>query len=301
MLMPEPFSSQHDSYIQRYLTTGEARIIGIGREVFGLRKAGVTFPMALSVSEFRVGDRRMFTGIIHDITNRRRLEREILEASANEQRRIGHELHDGLCQQLTGIAFAAEILARRLKEEAPSVVPRVRKLAEEIDRAITQARTLARGLNPVEVHAGALGDALEELAQRVSTTFGISCRFLGQRDGEIAIADNNAATHLYRIAQEAISNAIRHGKARSVEMTLRSGGDCFALTIADDGSGFAEGIVPAEPGTRSEGIGMKTMAYRAKLLNAILEVRRGSEHGVVVSCCVPARAGTQTAADRGRS
>ena len=293
VLMPEPHCSEHDAYIGRYLATGDARIIGVGREVLGLRRGGETFPMTLSVSEFHVGGRRMFTGIIHDITNRRRLEREILEASANEQRRIGHELHDGLCQQLTGIAFAAEILSRRLKDESPGSLPRVQKLSDEIDRAITQARALARGLNPVEVHAGALGDALEELAQRVSSTFDISCRFRGEGDVRAAVADNTTATHLYRIAQEAISNAVRHGKARSVDLTLRTGGECFTLSIADDGVGFAGAGAPAVSDAQTEGIGLKTMAYRAKLINAILEIRPGREGGVVVTCSLPAPAGSR--------
>jgi PAS domain S-box-containing protein len=98
LLMPKPYRGEHDGYLERYLRTGEARISGVGREVIGLRKDGSVSPLDLSVSEFRVDGRRMFTGILHDVTTRRRLEREILDASTNEQRRIGHELHDGLCQ-----------------------------------------------------------------------------------------------------------------------------------------------------------------------------------------------------------
>lgn len=214
MLMPDPYRWEHDSYLDRYLRTGEARIIGVGREVVGLRKDGSAFPLDLSVSEFRVDGRRMFTGILHDITNRRRLERAILEASANEQRRVGHELHDGLCQQLTGIAFSAELLARKLEAKAPEAVPQVRKLADEVDQAITQTRALARGLNPVEIHADGLASALDDLARKVAESYSVSCGFRREGDGEASVGDNSAATHLYRIAQEAISNAIRHGEAK---------------------------------------------------------------------------------------
>ena len=287
VLMPAPYQGEHDAYVARYVRTGEARIIGVGREVVGLRRDGSTFPLDLSVSEFSVGGRRMFTGIIHDITNRRRLEREILEASAGEQRRIGHELHDGLCQQLTGAAFSAEILARTLGAKAPEALPAVRRLADEIDHAITQARTLARGLNPIEIHADALPAALQELAGKVAASFGVSCRFTGDGDGRAAACDNAAATHLYRIAQEAISNAVRHGKAKKVKLSLRNGGDGLSLSIEDDGVGFAVAGGPARPGEKSEGIGLQTMAYRAKLINAVLDVRRGARRGVIVTCSIP--------------
>jgi PAS domain S-box-containing protein len=286
LLMPEPYASEHDGYVSRYLATGKARIIGIGREVVGLRKDGTTFPLDLSVSEFRVGGRRMFTGILHDITNRRRLEREILEASANEQRRVGHELHDGLCQQLTGAAFSAEILAKKLRSKAPEAVPAVNKLAEEIDQAITQARTLARGLNPVEVHADSLPSALEDLARKVTSTFGIACRFHGPADGDAVIADNVAATHLYRIAQEAVSNAVRHGKASRVELRLRAGEDGVSLWIVDDGVGLPQDAGGAGQRMKPEGIGLQTMAYRARMIGGALDVRPGAGRGVVVTCLV---------------
>jgi two-component system CheB/CheR fusion protein len=291
MLMPEPYRSEHDSYVGRYLSTGQARIIGIGREVVGMRKDGTTFPLDLSVSEFLAGGRRMFTGIIHDASNRRRLEREILEASANEQRRVGHELHDGLCQQLTGAAFAAEILARRLKAEAPGALPAVRKLADEIDEAITQARTLARGLNPIEIHAGGLATALKDLAAKVSSTFDVDCRF-GQ-DADVSVGDNAAETHLFRIAQEAISNAVRHGRATHVELRLECRDGTICLSIADDGQGFPSAGTLTRGDSKSEGIGLQTMAYRAKMINGMLAVRPGNPRGIIVTCSIPLKSLSQ--------
>jgi PAS domain S-box-containing protein len=286
MLMPEPYRSEHDSHLEGYLRSGQARIIGIGREVVGLRKDGGVFPLDLSVSEFRVGERRMYTGILHDITNRRRLEREILEASASEQRRIGHELHDGLCQQLTGAAFSAEILARKLQAKAPDAVPAARRLADEIDQAITQARTLARGLNPMEVHADGLPAALDDLASKISTTFAVTCRFLRQGDGDGAPGDSTVATHLYRIAQEAISNAIRHGGAKVIDVKLQAEGGSLSLSVADDGKGFNPHRSAAEPRETPEGIGLQTMSYRAKMINGILDVRPRPHRGVVVTCSI---------------
>jgi PAS domain S-box-containing protein len=287
VLMPEPYRGEHDRYLESYLRTGRAKIIGVGREVLGLRKDGSVFPLDLSVSEFRIGDRRMFTGIMHDISNRRRLEREILDASANEQRRIGHELHDGLCQQLTGISFATEILARQLQDKAPDVLPRVRKLADEVDQTITHARTLARGLNPVEIHAESFVSSLEDLARKVSETFGVSCRFRSEGICDTAVRDNLSASHLYRIAQEAISNAIRHGGAKKIEVKLQADAASMSLSVADDGRGFDKQDGGAGPREKRAGIGLQTMSYRAKMINGILDVRPRTPRGVIVTCSVP--------------
>jgi len=295
MLMPEPHRSDHDSYLDRYLRTGEARIIGIGREVVGVRKDGSTFPLDLSVSEFRAGGRRMFTGVVHDASNRRRLEREILEASANEQRRVGHELHDGLCQQLTGVAFATELLARRLKKEAPGAVASVYELAREVDAAIGQARGLARGLNPVEVHAGGLAQALQHLAGKVSETYGVKCVF--RQKGDTDLADNAAETHLFRITQEAVSNAIRHGKASRVDVELAVDAERLTLKVKDNGLGLKHDMTQAMS-ANSDGIGLQTMAYRARIIGGQLDVQRGPARGVTVTCSIPLAVLARRAANR---
>ena len=116
MLMPEPYRSEHDGYLEHYRRTGERRIIGIGREVRGRRKDGTEFPMDLAVSAANVGKRRIFTGLVRDITERKRLEREILEISDHEQRRIGSDLHDDLCQRLAGIRFSCDALKSSLSK-----------------------------------------------------------------------------------------------------------------------------------------------------------------------------------------
>ncbi len=118
LLMPEPYKREHDGYIGNYLEIGKQRTIRIGREVAGRRKDGSTFPVDLAVSELQASGRRMFTRVVRDITERRRMEREILEAGADEQRRIGQDLHDGLCQHLAGWGCARWITARRSSAEA---------------------------------------------------------------------------------------------------------------------------------------------------------------------------------------
>ena len=139
VLMLEPYHSEHDGYLANYLRTGRAKIIGIGREVVGRRKDGSVFPMDLTVNELQVGGRRMFTGVVRDITERRRLEREILNAGTDEQRRIGQDLHDGLCQYLTGIAFAMEVVTQKLAARSAPEAASMKKVAELVDQSITQA------------------------------------------------------------------------------------------------------------------------------------------------------------------
>jgi two-component system sensor kinase FixL len=276
MLMPEPYASEHGKYVDRYLRTGQARIIGMRREVIALRKDGSTFPTSLSVSEFVVNGRRMFAGIHHDLSERRRLEAEVLEATANEQRRIGHDLHDGLCQQILGASFGIEVLARRLECVAPGEVPAVRKLAALLDESLKQARSLAHGLNPIDLRAGGLPKALEELAERIRDVFDVDCVFVV--DGRAGIDDSAAATHLYRITQEAISNAIKHGRSRHIEIRLSEAGGRLTLSVSDDGVGL-----PAD-GRVGDGRGAHIMRYRAALLGATLAIRPGDAKGVTVSC-----------------
>ena len=214
MLMPAAYRAKHDAYIANYLRTGRAKIIGIGREVVGQRKDGTVFPMDLSVGEVRLASGRLFTGIVRDITERKRLEKEILEISDREQRRIGQDLHDDLCQTLAGIELMSEALEEKLAAKSRQESVQAAHIAERVQRAIEQTRMLARGLSPLEMESTGLMAALSELASNTQQHFSIRCVFEVSRS--VMLDDAAAATHLYRIAQEAISNAIKHGKpARS--------------------------------------------------------------------------------------
>lgn len=293
MLMPEPYHGEHDTYMMNYLRTGKARIIGIGREVYGLRKNGTVFPLHLGVSEFRVGGKRMFTGQVRDITDRRRLEREILEIGAQEQMRIGQDLHDGLCQELTGISFALEVLGKKLASRDAPETGSIRRVSELVDQSITHARSLAHGLQPVALDATGLETALQELAVKTEKLFHVSCLFVSE--GIVLVHDNVVATHAYRIAQEAIGNAIKHGKAKTIVLDLSVRSESLAMTITDDGIGLgnAEGD--------GKGIGMQTMAYRARVVGGTLTVRPRDQGGTVVSCNIPLKQMNITSADTERA
>ncbi|HEY7091321.1 MAG TPA: PAS domain S-box protein, partial [Tepidisphaeraceae bacterium] len=238
LLMPEPYHSQHDAYMSSYLKTGRARIIGIGREVVARRKDGTVFPADLAVSEVHLGDRRLFTGIIRDISERKRLEQEILEISDREKRRIGQDLHDSLGQLLTGIGFRSKSLANKIAARKIPEAENARQIADLVTQAISQARGLARGLQPVEPKPAGLMSALQELATSLQDLFKISCIF--KCPSPVEVSDPAAATDLYRIAQEACHNAIKHGRAGQVIVELSRKDSTVTLSVRDDGVGFSE-------------------------------------------------------------
>jgi len=403
MLMPLPYRHEHDGYLANYAQTGVARIIGIGREVVGQRKDRSLFPMDLSVSEVRLANRKLFTGFVRDITQRKqseqanlhlaaivensgdaiiskdlegivkswnrgaqelfgysademigrpiltiipemrhveeqeilkqiqedkrinhyetirqrkdgslitvsltvspikdtegrivgiskiardiserkRLEQEVLEISDRERRGIGHTLHDGLSQHLAGIELMSRVLEQKLVKKSKAGAQQAAKIAEHVREAIGHTRMLARGLSPVSIESNGLMAALQELADSVSRMFGIECRFKCAK--RILLEDNAVATHLYRIAQEAINNAIKHGKSKRVEIeTSRTDSGLVQLIITDWGKGFAKN--PSNGG----GMGLQIMKYRANMIGASVDIQEPNHKGVRVVCTLRA-------------
>ena len=215
-------------------------------------------------------------GIARDITERKRLEREILEISNREQRRIGHDLHDGVCQQLAGIAYMAETLADQLQEKAIPESSQAERIRSLINIAINQTRGVARGLFPVRLEENGLASALEEMAVNASELFKINCRFVAEIPLEVA--DNEVALHLYYIVLEAVANASKHGRARNVVITLEPLKDRCLLTVQDDGVGFAP------PGSQNAGMGIRIMRYRARVIDAIFTLQSQPGRGTQVTC-----------------
>lgn len=273
MLMPEPWRSQHDSYIRRYLRTGKPHIIGYGREVCGLRKDGTIFPMDLAVSEVRIGDRRIFTGICRDITDRKRAAEAIARVSEEERRRLGQELHDGLGQQLTGVALLAKALQNRLARDRHPAAADAAEVATMAARVLDDMRREAHGLYPVELERRGLAVALEELALTTRQLHGVDCRF--EPRGELPPLDKAAALHLYRIAQEATHNALRHGRAKRICIRLAASASVMTLEVEDDGRGF-------RPRGAKPGMGIQIMKYRAGVLGAGLTISRLRPRGTRV-------------------
>ncbi len=215
-------------------------------------------------------------GIVRDVTQRKRLEGEILEISGREQRRIGQDLHDSLCQHLAGIGFMGKVLEKKIHVQQKLTTNDIGEIIELIDQAITMTRGFARGLNPVRLEADGFVFALSELAANVTRLFGITCRL--EYTTMILIDDNSMATHLYRIVQEALNNAIKHGKADTVTIMLRQDGHTCVMTVQDNGTGIGN---PAQPG---HGLGLNIMQYRASMIGAVLDIRNAELGGTILTC-----------------
>lgn len=290
VLMPSPYREEHDEYLRSYHETGRRNIIGVGREVTGKRKDGTTFPMDLAVSEVELGDRTIFTGIVRDISERRRLEKEILNVSEQERRRIGQDLHDGLGQMLTGIGLLSQDVARVLREEGHERSDDMEEITEHIKEADQYARDLSHGLIPVDVEANGLPEALRRLSKNAERLFDVECEF--QEVETARVYDNTVATHLYRITQEAVNNAVRHGEADQIKIVLATGDEQIRLQVRDDGSGFEE-----EDATDA-GMGVRIMNYRARIIGGTLEISSALGEGTVVTCTLPRTAYAVEGAER---
>jgi two-component system, LuxR family, sensor kinase FixL len=209
------------------------------------------------------------------VTERKRLEREIIEASSREQQRIGQDLHDSLGQHLTGITFLAKVLERKLAGKSLGEAQEAAEIGRLVMQALAQTRNLARGLFPAELERNGLVAALRELVTGIERTCSVKCSL--QADEKIAVQDNVLATHVFRIAQEAMNNAVKHGRARHIEVTLAPKGDRIELTVCDDGNGFG-------PEAKMDGLGLRIMHYRARRIGGALEVATTEQGGTRVTC-----------------
>jgi PAS domain S-box-containing protein len=215
---------------------------------------------------------------MRDITWRVELEREILCISEREQRRLGQDLHDDLCQQLAGIEFLSQRLASDLATRSAPRASQAKEITQMVQRAMTQTRELARGLSPVRLEAEGLAEALRELAAGTRKVFGCDCRF--GCDRPVRVPDHTVAIHLYRIAQEAVSNALKHGRARRIELNLSAQGRSVILAVNDNGVGIARKL------PRQKGMGLRIMRYRAEVIGGALRVQRDARGGTSVVCAV---------------
>ncbi len=224
-------------------------------------------------------DAHMILLAIEDVTERKKLEKAVLDISEAEQQRIGRDLHDGLGQHLTGIGFMSESLEDRLAAKAlPEATALAAKVTKRIKEAVTQTRDLAKGLFPVELKTHGIAPALQKLAINTEKLFRITCSFKGE--ASLRIRNESVSRHLYRIAQEAVFNAVKHSHGKHIRIHLDEERGAIRLTIEDDGVGID---------TRKVGesdMGLDIMRYRAGVIDAKLDIRRGPQGGTTVTCIV---------------
>jgi PAS domain S-box-containing protein len=248
-----------------------------------VRRYGRRIDVSLSISPIKDADGQVIgaSAIARDVTERKTLQREVLAIAADEQRRIGQDLHDGTGQELTGLAMLGQRLASTLAAKDLPEADLASKIVDGLEQALSHVRALSKGLVPVEVDAEGLMAALGDLVGRAGQLYHVRCTFECPRP--VRILDNHTATHLYRMSQEALTNALKHGNPTHITVSLKADGDLVTLEIADNGQGLSE----ARNGTT--GMGLRIMNYRAELISAKLEVKPNLPTGTRIVCTLSHR------------
>ena len=246
----------------------------------GRRKDGSTFPAELAVGQASSGSASVFVNVVHDVTERNGLESALLGSVAREQRKLGSEMHDGLGQELAGLSFLIAAIARKAQRKALVTTVDLKQLASVATRALQSCHDIALGLSPIEESHGGLAAGLRTLVARLNKLPGPAVRLTiyGSPAGELAPP---VADHLYRIAQEALSNALKHAHATAVAVTLAIGTGTVQLEIRDDGVGIKL------PDPNRQRLGLRTMRYRAAAVGAQLAITPAPGGGTRVVCDYP--------------
>jgi PAS domain S-box-containing protein len=222
--------------------------------------------------------RRINEDLQNEITIRKHLERELVKVSEREHRRLGHDLHDGICQELSGIYYSVQAIAKRIGKRS-SVLTSLESIIKAIHRSIHHTRLLSRGLAPLELEDGDLHSALSELASDTASLFEIECEIESAMSGEKF--DIDICSNLYRITQEAIQNAIKHGKATRIRIGLDCKKGAGVLTITDNGTGISEEKTSKAEGN---GMGLTIMKHRAAMIHGTVTVNSHNGSGTSVHC-----------------
>ncbi|MBN2536592.1 MAG: substrate-binding domain-containing protein [Spirochaetales bacterium] len=248
-------------------------------EVCMKKENGTAFWVVISMQMILFNNELSVIAGFYDVTDRKRLEKEILEVSGREQQRLGQELHDGLGQILTGVSYMCRVLHEQLQVKKLEEAATAKEITELVNHTINLTKVLARGFFPVELDENGIISALQELADNIETQFKIKCSF--SYNEKLFINDNSLALHLYRIAQEAVHNAVKHANPENIQIKLDTRGDKIVLTVKDDGEGF-----PEELGD-NRGMGLRIMEYRANMIDGKVYIARDKVKGTVVSCFAP--------------
>jgi PAS domain S-box-containing protein len=254
------------------------------RDIMFRRRDGGQFAGEVLSAEIELSGERKILVVVQDVSERKQLESEIIEIANGERRRLGADLHDGLGQELTGISLMLRSLAKRAALAAFDAAPDLNEIIALVNHAIQSARKMALGISPVTLERGGLLPALQTLIGWSRDNYHVDVRLRMSLRSPLLIGES-AAAHLYLIVQEAINNAVRHGRARSITVTLRTGPALVFLSITDDGVGIADS--PA----RGSGMGLKLMEYRAAVIGGVMGIKRLPDGGTRIRSVCPQDAG----------
>lgn len=266
-LLPMQIAQQARYHLEKTLRTGQTQTF---TSQFLLRGRECQFQVRVALCA-----PGQVIALVRDVTERHLREKEILEISNREQLRLGQDLHDGLGQHLTGITFLTRALETKLNTRGIPEASEVGEIGKLVMQALSQTRNLARGLFPVELASG-LVQALQDLTTTAEKLFNITCRL--EADESIGVQNRTVAHHLFRVAQEAINNSVKHGRATQVVLNLRSDGDIFTLIVRDNGLGLPDDAA------QSKGLGLRIMSYRAQKIGGTLNIARDEAGGTAVTC-----------------
>jgi len=265
-------------FLAQYVSEGNDPVLVHPREVVARGKSGESMLVELILTPFAHAGRRGFVAMVHDITQRKRLEQELVEVSERERQSVGRELHDELGQILHGVHFLATDLGARLRRQGVAEAGEVDRMTHFLDEALEATRRMARGLQPVPPVPEGLMKSLRELAVRIREIYGVSCRFSCREP--VLVTDPVVAMHLFRIAQEATTNAVKHSRCKRIFIRLRAAPRRLILGVRDDG----HARFPAAK--RRRGMGLHVMQFRAGAINGSLVVYRRPQSGTEVICTV---------------
>ena len=282
--------------VDRVLPPGVAvSLAAVAREVAHEKKSAMLEYAGIVSGEARHAEARVVPctpdgalALIRDITERKRLQREVLEVSDREQRRLGQDLHDGVGQLLVGVA----LMLKRHEQTTAAVADRANlaEIGRHLQRAIAQTRSVAKGLYAVDLDLESLGAALEELASNAEAIFRVRCAaHVAARP--VSRAPKHATAHLIRVAREAVANAAKHAQPSRIDITLAEEPDAIVLRVRDDGCGFD--VDEAASKSNAGGMGIHLMRYRASLMEATLNLESRRNEGTTVTCRVPVDVATR--------
>jgi two-component system sensor kinase FixL len=280
MLVPGMLTDDLDRPLRLDRPDTDAPVMKRARPTRGHRKDGSTFPVELSLGEASHPGESVFVSVIRDISERRELEAALLDAIAREQRRFGNDLHDSLGQDLTGLSLLLSALVLSARNGERLEVTDLEQAEEVVRHALQSCRSIAHGLSPVTESQGGLISGLRELVARLKTESGPTLDFEASGMARLGLSQA-ASDHLFRIAQEALANALRHAHANSITVKLDVEPASVRLEICDDGNGLSSTEISAS------GLGLRTMRYRASLLGAKFQITRSEHAGTCIVCECP--------------
>jgi two-component system sensor kinase FixL len=280
-VMPSPLSTAYGGPLYIDHAGSRPPVVVSARATTCIRRDGSTFPAEISVGEAHSSGRSLFVGVVHDVSQRRELEAALLDAVGREQRRFGTDLHDGLGQELTGLSLLISALTSTARAAHSPHTGDLERAYEVVRHALRSCQTISRGLSPIGPGEGGLIGALRALVSRLKGATSKPSLDISVSEVSRLGLSPAATDHLYRIAQEALTNALKHANANYIKVTLDVERERVRLEICDDGEGVKD------VGSQTPGLGLRTMQYRASMIGARFEIAPFGRNGTRVLCDCP--------------